>query len=645
MHASQLQVIGFPPSLIPLLEQKLRGLYNAPNGDSINDDVGFQIVEEEYRYEGTEGEDCNNFINRRRNLISSRPLEVAGDVFIVEHVITFPDSELPMLKDNLKNNPVLCDRLSQMIFDRRDTTANTEDQAGETDYESNTVTDAVDSVRVDEDLAVIDDDDDGAENTCDLADVERTVVATEAVLSSSSVEYLTKTLWQYLGCYYYRDEYMWYLMDEVGCAIDHADEPNVACYPFMYCCTQPDGRYEVIPCSLLWPLIHIDKEEVITRDFIPTVSQPKDRAVRLIDWFPDIIDSTVKQAIIDEAIIYNQLLLERSIESSSSDVTLLLDHHHTHSSKLPAIQPCEGLNHIRVFCPWSIDGPQSELDPQRLLHPTGGLSDPTFQLVHKQDDADIIWAVFPFNDNSVWTHPTMRSDHSSLVLINQFPYEGAFVMKDHLAREIARTIGSPSWWSITYDLEVSLAAFVGDYLMRERMGRNNIWIVKPSDGARSKGHIVTDSLLRIIRSLETKTSRVAQKYIEYPLLWKGRKFDMRFIAMLRSTDPLELYVYNRFWVRVANEQYRLNDIDNKQAVFTAMHLLDGVKPKELYPDYQRFSSGLEEEYQGVVIWSQVLTKIHHMILSLFSHVSKGQKHQMRCDHARAIYGCDVILEK
>jgi len=322
------------------------------------------------------------------------------------------------------------------------------------------------------------------------------------------------------------------------------------------------------------------------------------------------------------------------------------------ASKLPAIIPCEGQDRIRVYCSWSITGRDDDgddkqaLDPQGLLHPTCGLTDPKFHLVDNQDDADIIWGVFPFNDICIWTHPIMRSpQYISPVLINQFPYEGALVMKDHLAREIARTIGSPSWWPVTYDLEVTLSVFVGDFLMREWDGRNNIWIVKPSDGTRSKGHIVTDSLLRIIRSLDTKSSRVAQKYIESPLLWKGRKFDIRFIILLRNTDPLEIYIYDRFWVRVANELYHPNDIHNMQSVFTAMHLLEGVRPTQPYPDCERFSSDLEEQYPGQVVWSVVLTKIHHMLFSLFKHVCMGQKGHMSCDHARAMYGCDVILEK
>ena len=650
IHASQLQAIGFPPSLIEMLEYKLKAMYS--NCSSISNDDGsdsmkagdehasFQIVEEEiesdYSSAASDDDDVIGDLNKRRYLVSARSMETAGDVFIIDHVVSFPDTELYRLEDNLRSNPNnLCGRLSQMILDRTMSKSNISADC-----------DSDDKVSSDNDQLI---DEEGHETT-------------DSTVSTAFVRYLMKTLWQYLGCYYHRQEHMWYVLDEVGSAIDHSDEPNVICCPFMYCYTQSDGSYTVIPCSLLWPLRHIDDQEMITRDFIPTVSSPKDRAARLIAWFPEHIDATVKQAIIDEAVIYNQLLQDKTVIVSSSlpssypIAASTDDHHHrVKSSKLPAITPCEGQDRIRVHCLWSIDsdGDQQQsdqqqsgaLDPQKLLHPTDGLTDLKFQLVNNPDDADILWGVFPFNDTNIWTHPVMRSDHTSPVLINQFPYEGALVMKDHLAREIARTIGTPSWWPITYDLEVALTAFVGDFLMRERDGRNNIWIVKPSDGTRSKGHIVTDSLLRIIRSLETKSSRVAQKYIESPLLWKGRKFDMRFIVLLRSTDPLELYVYDRYWVRVANELYQPTDIDNIQAVFTAMHLLEGVTPNEPYPDCERFSLGLEEEYPGLVVWSVLLSEIHHMLLSLFKHVCSGQKQQMRCDHARAIYGCDVILEK
>lgn len=51
--------------------------------------------------------------------------------------------------------------------------------------------------------------------------------------------------------------------------------------------------------------------------------------------------------------------------------------------------------------------------------------------------------------------------------------------------------------------------------------------------------------------------QVVSKYIESPVLFLredvGRvKFDIRYIALLRSVKPLRLYVYDVFWLRFSN---------------------------------------------------------------------------------------------
>lgn len=47
------------------------------------------------------------------------------------------------------------------------------------------------------------------------------------------------------------------------------------------------------------------------------------------------------------------------------------------------------------------------------------------------------------------------------------------------------------------------------------------------------------------------------KYIEDPVLFSREevgmvKFDIRYMLMLRSLQPLRLYAYNVFWLRFAN---------------------------------------------------------------------------------------------
>ena len=111
---------------------------------------------------------------------------------------------------------------------------------------------------------------------------------------------------------------------------------------------------------------------------------------------------------------------------------------------------------------------------------------------------------------------------------------GAFVQKDHLAREIQKQHGMPlpSWAIETYDLDVQLAEFVGaslfekDRRLQEIQDDNDndndntietlnpLWIIKPAKGTRSKGHVVTRNLAQIIKILDSSGgSRIAQRYI------------------------------------------------------------------------------------------------------------------------------------
>jgi tubulin--tyrosine ligase-like protein 12 len=56
--------------------------------------------------------------------------------------------------------------------------------------------------------------------------------------------------------------------------------------------------------------------------------------------------------------------------------------------------------------------------------------------------------------------------------------------------------------------------------------------------------------------------------IERPILYEGRKFDLRYVLIIKSAEPLVCYVYNFFWIRLANEQFALNDFENYEKHFT-----------------------------------------------------------------------------
>ena len=154
-------------------------------------------------------------------------------------------------------------------------------------------------------------------------------------------------------------------------------------------------------------------------------------------------------------------------------------------------------------------------DPMGLSHPEAGLSRAIYTLVDDPHDADSIYSF-----RSLFVKGTLRDawETRTDVLINQFPYEGAFVQKDHLGQEILKQHGlpRPSWAIETYDLDVLLGEFVGAGLLEvSRSGdAPPVWIVKPANGTQSQGHVVTRSLGHVLRLVDSGGgSRVAQRYI------------------------------------------------------------------------------------------------------------------------------------
>jgi len=100
-------------------------------------------------------------------------------------------------------------------------------------------------------------------------------------------------------------------------------------------------------------------------------------------------------------------------------------------------------------------------DDFHLLDPIGGLTHKRFKIVDSLEEADVIWSAE--NNLKNRDEETIKGK-----FVNQFLYEGAFVMKDNLCRELQNQWGEGRSWCVEgYDLDCQFDEFVGRYNYNE----------------------------------------------------------------------------------------------------------------------------------------------------------------------------------
>jgi tubulin--tyrosine ligase-like protein 12 len=408
-------------------------------------------------------------------------------------------------------------------------------------------------------------------------------------------------LWQYAGTYRLASEEqldesnVWYVMDEFGSTIGHSDQANVAIFPFLY--QPPSG--DPVAYSLMWPVRPIANGDILYRDMLNGVTEQQFRSSRLAAWF-----QVPKKYFQNQYDIINNRITSAHLEPEG--IT---------SHEIPAL-----------------DLPVKLCTDMELFLST--LTDERFQFVPREE-ANVIWS-----HSQVIIHGEWQTEILAHQYFNQFPYEAAFVSKNGLAKSIQYFAGDVEWFQRTYELNTELPAMMGDFYRRERLGLDNHWILKPTNMSRGMDTLVTNNLDCIIRQMETGP-KICQKYIERPLLINGKKFDLRFIVLLRSIEPLKLYCYDKFWVRTANKPFSLSykSDPDYETHFTVMNY-SAYQLKTVM--YHEFIESFERETGRA--WAPVLENIYQVFRQVFLAAKKSFP-EMHNEKSRAIYGFDIMLDE
>ena len=147
-----------------------------------------------------------------------------------------------------------------------------------------------------------------------------------------------------------------------------------------------------------------------------------------------------------------------------------------------------------------------------------------------------------------------------------------------------------------------------------------------------------------------RRSYIIQKYIEKPLLYKNRKFDIRtFTMMCTINGNLQGYWYTDGYFRTSSREFSLKNISNK-----FIHLTNDAVQKRLddygkfesgnklsYPEFQKFLDSVKIDCDFV---KQVVPKLKQMAQDSMRAVSR-KLDPSRKTFTLEIFGYDFMIDE
>lgn len=169
--------------------------------------------------------------------------------------------------------------------------------------------------------------------------------------------------------------------------------------------------------------------------------------------------------------------------------------------------------------------------------------------------------------------------------------------------------------------------------------KKNMWLVKPAALNQGRGIEICHNIKDVKSVLGSKlpnTVWVVQKYIEKPLLFYGRKFDIRMWAI--ATGKNELFYYRHGYLRTSSSEYDTAAKDNY------IHLTNnclqkfgdqyGMHEKGNTLSFQSFQAFLDKEFSELKIdfWQHILPRTKDLMIDSFlsakKHIRKGKRKQV-----------------
>jgi len=196
----------------------------------------------------------------------------------------------------------------------------------------------------------------------------------------------------------------------------------------------------------------------------------------------------------------------------------------------------------------------------------------------------------------------------------------------------------------------------GEYLLYVEAFKKigGTWIMKPVGKSQGKGIFLVDKLsqtvqwksdYRLNNQEQQAESYVAQQYIDSPLLIGGRKFDIRLYVLVKSYNPLVVYMYRDGFARFSVARYEKKNINN-----TFVHVTN-VAVQKTAADYDADTGG--KMFLRPLKLYLISKYGHERVNELFCEIQlvvirsllSVQKIIINDKHCFELYGYDVMIDE
>lgn len=181
--------------------------------------------------------------------------------------------------------------------------------------------------------------------------------------------------------------------------------------------------------------------------------------------------------------------------------------------------------------------------------------------------------------------------------------------------------------------------------------KNNVWLVKPAAMNQGRGIEIFHSYSEIVKFIGIQPAYsywVIQKYLEKPLLYKQRKFDIRIWALFTSKN--EVFFYDKGYLRTSSSEFSLND-ENNYTHLTNNCLQQHGDDYGKHEDgntigFELFQQYLDETYPeyNLSVKEHFLPRMKDLVIDTFLSIKKNLNNAKR-ENSFEFLGYDFLIDE